>query len=132
MFSMFVEPRFSETDALGHINNTVLPVWFEQARTPIFRFFTPSLAIDEWELILAKIEVSFLKQIYYGKQLEVRTYIESIGTRSFVVYHEAWQSAEKVADGKAVMVNFDHETQKTKAIPDSIKSLLESHLFVRE
>ena len=132
MFSMFVEPRFSETDALGHINNTVLPVWFEQARTPIFRFFTPSLAIDEWELILAKIEVSFLKQIYYGKQIEIRTYIESIGTRSFVVYHEAWQSEEKVADGKAVMVHFDHETQKTKAIPDSIKPLLESHLFIQE
>lgn len=129
MFSMFVEPRFSETDALGHINNTVLPVWFEQARTPIFRFFTPSLAVDEWELILAKIEVNFLKQLYYAKQIEIRTYIESIGTRSFVVYHEAWQEGEKAADGKAVMVHFDHETQVTKAIPDTIRSLLESHLL---
>ena len=75
MFSMTVEPRFSETDALGHINNTVLPVWFEQARTPIFKIFTPSLAIDQWELILAKIDVSFLKQIFYGIDVEVRTFI---------------------------------------------------------
>jgi acyl-CoA thioester hydrolase len=129
MFSMFVDPRFSETDALGHINNTVLPVWFEQARTPIFRFFTPSLSVDEWELILAKIEVSFLKQLYYGVQIEIRTYIESIGRSSFVVFHEAWQKGEKAAEGKAVMVHFDHETQKTKAIPDSIRVLLESHLI---
>ena len=29
-------PRFYETDGLGHINNTVIPKWFETARTPIF------------------------------------------------------------------------------------------------
>ena len=32
MFHYETEPRFSDTDALGHINNTVYPVWFEQAR----------------------------------------------------------------------------------------------------
>lgn len=128
MFSLTVEPRFSETDALGHINNTVLPVWFEQARTPIFRFFTPSLAVDEWELILAKIEVSFFKQIYYGAEVEVRTYIQSIGNSSFVVLHEAWQASAKVAEGTAVMVHFDHDTQKTKVLPDEIRTRLGEHL----
>ncbi len=129
MFSMIVEPRFSETDALGHINNTVLPVWFEQARTPIFKFFTPTLAVDEWSLILAKIEVSFLKQIYYGEVLEIKTYIEMIGTKSFVVYHEAWQHQQQVANGKAVMVYFDHASQKSQQIPETIKELLKAHLF---
>ena len=78
MFSMSIEPRFVETDALGHINNTVLPAWFEQARTPIFKICTPSLAIDKWELILAKIEVSFLGQIYYGKVVEIKTFIQCL------------------------------------------------------
>ena len=32
MLSLTVSPRFAETDALGHINNTVIPVWFEQGR----------------------------------------------------------------------------------------------------
>src|SRR5690554_6312107 len=108
MFSMILEPRFSETDALGHINNTVLPVWFEQARTPFFEIFTPTLAINEWQLILAKIDVSFLKQIFYGKQVEVKSFIQTLGNSSFVVYHEAWQEGLKVAEGTAVMVHFDH------------------------
>ena len=129
MFLMTVEPRFSETDALGHINNTVLPVWFEQARTPIFKIFTPSLAIEEWQLILAKIDVSFLKQIYYGKEVEVKTFIQSIGNSSFVVYHQAWQENVKVADGTAVMVHFDHETQKPKQLPADIKKYLQEHLI---
>lgn len=128
MFSMTLEPRFVETDALGHINNTVLPVWFEQARTPIFKIFTPNLAIDEWELILAKIDVSFLKQIYYGQKVEIKTFIKSIGNSSFIVLHEAWQEEQKVAEGNAVLVHFDHETQETKPIPDSIRTELSKHL----
>jgi acyl-CoA thioester hydrolase len=39
MFRMTVTPRFYETDALGHINNTVMAGWFEAAREPVFRFF---------------------------------------------------------------------------------------------
>ena len=127
MFSLIVQPRFSETDALGHVNNTVLPVWFELARTPIFEIFTPSLAIGEWKLILAKIDVSFLKQIFYGKEVEVKTYIQSLGNSSFVVYHEAWQENLKVAEGTAVMVHFDHDTQKSKPLPEDIKVALEKH-----
>tara|TARA_R110001592_G_scaffold52511_7_gene160682 strand:+ start:25271 stop:25666 length:396 start_codon:yes stop_codon:yes gene_type:complete len=129
MFSMTIEPRFVETDALGHINNTVLPAWFEQARTPIFKIFTPSLAIDKWELILAKIDVSFLKQIFYGTDVEVKTFIQSIGNSSFVVHHEAWQENSKVAEGSAVMVHFDHDTQKKKQLPEAIKQSLEAHLI---
>ena len=64
MFRMTVTPGFSDTDALGHINNAKLPVWFENARTPIFKIFNPQLSLDAWPLILAKIEVNFLAQIY--------------------------------------------------------------------
>ena len=129
MFSISIEPRFVETDALGHINNTVLPVWFEQARTPIFQIFTPSLEIDKWELILAKIDVSFLGQIYYGKAVEIKTFIRSIGNTSFDVYHQAWQGGNKVAEGTAVLVNFDHTIQKSKPLDNDIKDALEKHIF---
>ena len=126
---MTIEPRFVETDALGHINNTVLPVWFEQARTPIFEIFTPSLAVAEWELILAKIDVSFLSQIFYGKIVEIKTTIQSMGNSSFVVCHEAWQDEKKVAEGSAVLVNFDHKTQKSKPLNEAVRQALGKHLI---
>lgn len=31
MFKEIIQPRFNETDASGHINNTVLTAWFEGA-----------------------------------------------------------------------------------------------------
>ena len=30
-----ITPRFSETDMLGHISNTTLPIWFEGARATV-------------------------------------------------------------------------------------------------
>lgn len=42
MFTRTIEPAFYDTDALGHINNTRLPAWFELARNDLFRLFTPT------------------------------------------------------------------------------------------
>ncbi len=49
MFTETIQPRFSDTDALGHINNTMLPVWFEGARDPVFRLFSPDLTLSDWK-----------------------------------------------------------------------------------
>lgn len=128
MFSLIIQPRFAETDALGHLNNTTLPIWFEQARTPIFKLFVPSLKVSEWNLILAKIEVEFLREIFYGDDVEVKTFIERIGSSSMLVYQEAWQQGELSATGRATMVHFDHQLKKSSPIPESIRQQLEQHL----
>jgi acyl-CoA thioester hydrolase len=128
MFSKIIEPRFSETDTLGHINNTVLPVWFEFARTDLFALCHPAQTRDDWPLILARIDVEFLKQIYYGKQVRVDTYIESIGTKSFVVLQEVWQCEQLAARGRAVHVWFDYRQQSSCPLPDNIRKLLGGHL----
>ncbi|WP_371187172.1 acyl-CoA thioesterase [Thalassotalea maritima] len=129
MFHYSLTPGFNDTDALGHINNSKLPVWFENAREPIFRIFTPDLDLLNWPLILAKIEVNFLAQLYYGHHIEIKTAIASIGRSSFVVHHQAWQRDTLCAEGTAVMVNFDYHTQKSCPIPEVIKQQLEQHLL---
>jgi acyl-CoA thioester hydrolase len=121
-------PRFSDTDALGHINNTMVPVWFEGARDEVFKWFTPTLNLAEWRLILAKIDVSFHGQMYYGKAMEVRTYIGRIGSSSFDVYQELWQDDELKSSGTAVMVHFDYQEQKALKIPEEITSKMTEYL----
>lgn len=129
MFSENISPRFSDTDALGHINNTMVPVWFEGARTPVFKLFTPELDLKNWPLILAKINVDFEAQMFYGLDMEVRTFISRIGGSSFDVFQELWQQGIRVASGTAVMVHFDYRAQKTAQIPDNIREILNQHLF---
>ena len=129
MYSEIITPRFSDTDALGHINNTMVPIWFEGARDPVFRLFSPELDLKQWPLILAKIDVSFHAQMFYGQALEVKTFIARIGGASFDVYQEVWQNHTLCASGTAVMVNFCYKSQQTEKIPTKIKIELQQHVI---
>lgn len=128
MFVETIQPRFAETDALGHINNASLPIWFEQSRTPIFKLFVPSLSPKEWNLILAKIEVEYTGELFYGSDVIVKTSISKIGNSSLQVYQEAWQHEQLCAKGLATMVHFNHSIKKSEPIPESIRSQLEAHM----
>ena len=129
MYTESLMPRFSDTDALGHINNTAIPVWFEGAREPVFKLFTPDLDPKDWHLIIAKIEINYHGQIFFGQPIEVRTYIGRIGGASFDVYQELWQHGEKCASGAAALVHFDYEKQSSKKLPDDIRTELSQHLY---
>lgn len=129
MFTEIIEPRFAETDALGHINNTVLPLWFEKARDPIFRFFTPDLDPKKWALIIARIEVDFKAEIFVNANVEVKTWIEKIGNSSMTVIQQAWQDGKLCAQGKTALIHFDWKLKKTKPINDTIRKQLTEHLI---
>lgn len=128
MFTEKVIPRFSETDALGHINNTVLPVWFEAARVPIFKFFTPDLNPHDWKLIIAKIEVSFVGELFYGHEITIKTSVEHIGNSSFVLKQEAFQHDKCCAIGKVVMVRYNFAEKVKQALSTEEKAALEQHM----
>ncbi len=130
MFIQKLTPRFGDIDGLRHINNTVIPVWFETARNPIFRFFVPDLTVthEKWNLIMAHTEFDFVDQLIYGTDVEVRTWIEKVGNSSFTTYHECWQNDTLGVKGRAVIVHFDFKTQKSVPIPEDIKAKLREHL----
>ncbi len=130
MFSVNITPRFYETDAFGHINNTVIAGWFEAGRAPIFKIFTPAMDIQQLTLILARIEIDFVAQTHYGHDVTIKTGIERVGNSSFVVIQEAWQNDVLVAKGKAVQVYFDFKTQKSDRIPDQQRTQLEALIQV--
>jgi len=132
MFIEKITPRFSETDVLGHINNTVLPVWFEAARAPIFRFFTPDLNPHDWKLIIAKVEVSFVGELFYGHDVEVKSSIEHIGSSSFVIRQEAYQQEQCCAVGKTVMVRYDFENKCSVVLSKTEREALSAHLVMSE
>ena len=128
MFQETITPRFCETDALGHINNTVVPEWFEQARTPIFRIFTPDLSPDNWKLIIARVEVEYTAQLKYGSDVVLKTCLEKVGNSSMYILQEAWQNDTLAARGKAIMIHYDYDNECSTPIPDDIRQQLMEHL----
>ena len=131
MFKNYVTPRFGNIDGLKHVNNISVVEWFEIGRNGIFRFFTPDLDLsyENWKLIMVRTEFDFLDQMFFGEDVEIRTYILEIGNSSFTMGHEAWQYGELRAKGKAIIVHYDFIEQKSKPIPDEIKEKLTDHLI---
>nr|WP_298380939.1 thioesterase family protein [uncultured Halomonas sp.] len=128
MFTRQIEPAFYDTDALGHINNTRLPAWFEWARNDLFRLFTPDLDPRKWALIMARMEVEYHAELFYGEDIELRTWISRLGNSSFTVTQEAWQKGRPGARGNTVMVYYDHAAKRATPLPPEIRHELEKHL----
>ena len=126
-----ITPRFSETDMLGHISNTTLPIWFEGAREGFFRRIHPAMTTHDWPLILARIELDLKAQLHIGSEVTLKTSVEKIGSKSITVYQEAWQNQQLAAVARTVMVYFDYSEQCSKVIPDDVRGRL-ADLLIKE
>ncbi|MEL6426618.1 MAG: thioesterase family protein [Pseudomonadota bacterium] len=128
MFRTPITPRVAETDGAGHINNTVVPVWFEAGRRDIFRLLSPRLSFDDWHVAVATMTVDYLAQIYFAEEAEVRTWVERIGTKSFTLYEEIWQGERHCAKGTVTYVCFDYAAQRSVPVPEHVRAALTAHL----
>ncbi|OIK04564.1 thioesterase family protein [Bacillus sp. MUM 13] len=129
MFLTKIQPRVSETDGVGHINNTSIPVWLEAGREEIFKFFTPSLDFKDWKMVIVNLNADYVDQIFYGREAFVSTWVQKIGNSSFVLYEEIHQEGRLCVKATAAYVNFNQETQSGERIPEHIRQLLSQHLY---
>jgi acyl-CoA thioester hydrolase len=131
MFTTTVKARFGDMDALKHINNTVPVVWFELARNPLIQIFDPKLELtrESFPLIMAHTDYDYVSQLYFQYEVEIKTWISRIGTKSFTVYHEAWQQGRLCVKGNAVIVYYDFKTERSDEIPEDKKKLLAEHFL---
>lgn len=129
MFKKIIEPKISDTDAIGHINNVALPAWFEWARNPLFKLFMPEIDFKRWNILLAKLEINFEAQLFFEPPIEIRTFISRIGRSSIDVYQEAWQNGTRCVTGIAVVVHYDIEQKKSMPIPERCRDVLSQHMI---
>jgi acyl-CoA thioester hydrolase len=131
LFSTKVTPRFGDIDGLGHVNNTVIAAWFELGRNPLFTMFDLGKVLDKstFPLIMAHTDYDFTAQIYLQAEVEIKTWIEKIGTKSFTVYQEAWQTERLCAKGHAVIVYYDFNKECSSPVPENKRKLLSEHLL---
>ena len=75
---------------------------------------------DARSLILARLEVDYLRQLYYrsGERLLVRSWVHRLGTKSFTVRQELRQDGEVALRADVVMVLFDYASNSTRPLTD--------------
>ncbi|MGY1704395.1 acyl-CoA thioesterase [Geodermatophilus sp. SYSU D00697] len=110
-----VQLRWSDPDSLGHVNHARALSLLEDAR----------LAMAEGSsgdrgLILARLEVDYLRQLYYrvGERLCVRSWVTRLGTKSLTVRQELVQDDRVAIRAHVVMVQFDFATDTSREMTD--------------
>ena len=90
-FSLEVRPRFCETDALGHVSNTVYTAYWELARLRYFE--TLGEADDAPKRVLAfnhmavEITTRMMRPCFYDEELVLHARIASLGRSSATFEH---------------------------------------------
>ncbi|MFN3533911.1 MAG: acyl-CoA thioesterase [Desulfatiglandales bacterium] len=130
-FSIPIEIRFRDLDAMGHVNNAVYFTYFEEARKAfilkLFEIKEPS----DYFFILADISCTFLKPIQLGDKVNVTISVGEIRNKSFtfkykIVHQE--NPAIIFAEGSSTQVYYDYKEKRSKTIPENIKEILLSHV----
>lgn len=128
MWTTVLTPRVSETDGLGHINNTVAATWLEAGRLGLFRIFTPDDDFSQWRMIVVALSLNFHREIFFGSDVTVTVCVSKIGRSSLQLSESIWQDGQLCVTGEATYVNVDPTTKKSAPIPEDVRSVLTRHV----
>jgi acyl-CoA thioester hydrolase len=130
-FSFFhpIKVRFSETDAFGHLNNTVPFVYFEEARIEFLRHIG---LMDRWLSetseaipVVADLQCHFLQQVYFAERLQIGVKVHEIGNSSVDLHYIGQKEDGTIAfTGRGIMVQISKQTGKGIPWSDEMRSIL--------
>jgi len=127
MLKKIITPRISETNVTGHIGHTVIPVWLEEGYEEIIRLFSRNLA--EPSLITVNMNIDFLHEIFFGKDVEILTSVKKVGTSSFILHQDVYQDSMLCVRASTTLVHFDYSTHKPDSIPNTVRDILKEHVL---
>jgi acyl-CoA thioester hydrolase len=110
-----VQLRWSDPDSLGHVNHARALSLIEDARLAMVEGALPGAS-----MILARLEVDYLRQLYYrvGERPTVSSWVTRIGTKSVTVRQELLQDDQVAIRADVVMVMFDFGTDTGRPLTD--------------
>ena len=119
-----VQMRFRDTDMFGHVNNAVFATWIEIARIAFLRGLGP----PSGDLILARLEMDFTRQVVYGQRIAVETRVARIGRTSVTLDQTVLAEGESAARIGSVVVLYDYQRGASRPVPDAFRAALTPYL----
>jgi acyl-CoA thioester hydrolase len=114
--------RFSDIDAVGHVNNAIYLTYFEVGRFGYWREVT-NWNLRENGVIVGRSEVNYLKPITLEDEIFCYVRVSRIGNSSFDVMHVLVRTTpngeEICTTGKTVCISYDYKTNKSVPIPQA-------------
>lgn len=124
-----IKVRFSDLDAMQHVNNATYLTYLEEARIDYFNtLFNRKKESLDFEAVIGRIEINYIYPIVLGDGIEVFTRVSKLGNKSVDVEHiiaikknnEYIQAANSITK----LVYYDYKSQTTMVIPDTEKKVI--------
>ncbi len=125
-----VQLRWSDPDSYGHVNHARSLSLLEDARLALAGE-APGVGPGRLpEIILARLEVDYLRQLYYrvGEVLTVRSWVSKIGTKSVTVRQELIQDGVPAIRADGICVMFDPRADTSRALTDDERAFWSRYL----
>ena len=129
IFSTHFAMRWSDMDALGHVNNAMYFTYMEQARIAWFQQLNlGNINIQAKEgPILANASCTFLKPILYPNEITVSITVNTPGRTSVHTHYHIGVAGQPddYAHGEATIVWMNYLKQQPTPIPPTLRTQLE-------
>jgi acyl-CoA thioester hydrolase len=124
-----VQLRFSDTDALGHVNNAVYLSYLEVARIAYLRDVLNAVETKQFGVILARVEIDYKSPAFHHETLVVGIKVIELGGASMKMEYrvEEKKTGRLVAQAKTVLVGYDYAENRVKRWPDELREKVEAY-----
>jgi acyl-CoA thioester hydrolase len=122
--------RFSDIDAMGHVNNAIYLTYFEEGRKAFLREALNIVDPAEYPFILARISCEYIRPIRLEDPVAVKIWVSETEKKSFKFKYELCSpdnGAILYGSGESVMVMFDYMKKETVAVPDETLRLIKDY-----
>ena len=116
--------RYSDQDAMAHVNNTALATYVEAARTAFIYDLILKGEMQGMEFILARLIIEYRSELHYPGMVEVGARLIRVGNKSLTTGYGVFKGDECVATSECVNVFYDMATRKTVVPSESIRAAL--------
>lgn len=125
-FTRRMDVRFSDMDAMAHVNNAVFLTYFEEARMAYWMHVLGRADLAGMNMILARAEVDFRAPLVAPRTIEVGVGCTSIGRTSFVLEQDMHETAtgQLVAEARKVLVHYDYAALRAVPITEELRRMI--------
>lgn len=127
-----IKVRFSDLDAMRHVNNATYLTYLEEARIAYFKDVLKMPKNDlDFGAVVARIDISYLQPVVLGEEIEVMTRVSKMGNKSSDVEHIIIinRHGEKITAAEALtkLVSYDYENLHSTVIPEKVKNRIKEY-----
>lgn len=116
--------RYADTDRQGHVNNAVFSNFLETGRVEILYNPDYPFITGKNSFVIASMKLEYLKEINWPGLVETGTAVLRAGNSSITFFQMLFQNGICVAKAETVIVNVDNLANKSSAIDQKAKDVL--------